>query len=283
MGRTNKRKNRKNKKRNQGKSKDKTSDTLSKKDSNKSKQKVNGEEDEDNYDIEIFQSAQAMSENVSQFLNLKIINLYEHRLNKFLSEIDTSINKKNSLSDSRPSIDETDEVEPPKPAKAAEPVSKIEEKKLGASNSPVAGQEATNDQKEVKELSVEEYNKSIEDLNDKLFVKVDDPILSNSEDNNENVSDTNLKVDDYEEEKEAFTNEKKFEDFNQSEDFVQETRSEEGKEDQNRLEKESDQSEKCVEEPTNLRNSEKGAKYRQQNKNKHNKNKQNSAMVGCFS
>lgn len=75
--------------------------------------------------------------------------------------------------------------------------------------------------------SVDDYNKSIEDLNNRQFdEKVDE--LSNNEEQIENISESQrLKIDEEND---------KFDDSNASNLLIQETRSEEGKEDQNKLE-----------------------------------------------
>ena len=77
------------------------------------------------------------------------------------------------------------------------------------------------------EQSVDEYNKSIEDLNNRQFdEKVDE--LSNNDEQLENISESQrLKVDE---------DNNKFDDSNVSNQLIQETRSEEGKEDEHKLE-----------------------------------------------
>jgi hypothetical protein len=77
------------------------------------------------------------------------------------------------------------------------------------------------------EQSVDEYNKSIEDLNNRQFdEKVDE--LSNNDEQLENISESQrLKVDE---------DNNKFDDSNASNQLIQETRSEEGKEDEHKLE-----------------------------------------------
>lgn len=148
---------------------------------------------------------------------------------------------------------------------------------------PVTKDDGVRDNQTAKksELSVEEYNRNIESLNNELFVKVDDLVLSNSDGNSPKNSDSNTnKGEDFD--KDGHTEEKKLEDLNNSEEFIQEIRSEGGKEDHHKLEKESNNSNKYTEEVKNLRNSDKGSSSSKNNKYKNNK-KQNSAKVSSIS
>jgi hypothetical protein len=148
---------------------------------------------------------------------------------------------------------ENDEEEPPRPQKASSTPQKSKIKE-------VVKEEENG--KEAKQ-SLEEYNKSIEALNDKLFVKVDDICIS--DELVENSSD-NIKPEEFEEDKDGDQNGYKILEESGSEGMLQETRSEESKEDHNKLEKE----ELKLEEETKIskRNSQKSNENRSKMKTK---------------
>lgn len=191
-----------------------------------------------------------------------------------ISEIDTAIKKKHTTG--RCSIDSNNDegFEPPKAPEILMNSSRPLDKLMVNSRGPEEEAPArllpkidTEIDEQVQELSVSDYNKQIEELNDKLFDKCDDLALSNSD---ENLSEgTHLKVEDYEEDRidpEALGYQK----LEDSDEFVQESRSEESKEDQNRLEETSLNKDTLVEDKK--RNSQKSQNHP---RNKHQKKRGN--------
>lgn len=216
--------------------------------------------------------------------NLALIRLTKFVINVLvgtevlISEIDTAIKKKHTTE--RNSIDSNNEedFEPPKPAKIlmnspADPEDLVKNTRTIENGPParLLPKIDTETDEVDQEQSVSDYNKQIEDLNDKLFDKCDDLALSNSD---ENISEgTHLKVEDYEEDK-VDPESLGYQKLEDSDEFMQESRSEESKEDQNRLEENSLNKDALVEDKKEKRNSQKS---QNQPRNKHHKKRGNNA------
>jgi hypothetical protein len=143
-----------------------------------------------------------------------------------LSEIDTAIEKKKASFELMPEDDE------------AEPISSAFNNKTPEKTLPKESSLQSTPGSKKNEQSVEEYNKDIQDMNDKAFDKADEIVLSNSDEN----ADI-LKVEEFDEVKLDASDYKKLENASNSEHLEQETRSEGSPEDQNKLE---NQGEKLV-------------------------------------
>jgi len=125
--------------------------------------------------------------------------------------------------------------------------------------------------------SIEEYNKDQEDLNNRLFIKVDDILGNKCEELISLKDEEPLKVEDFEEDKIILEGSihKKSEDSINSAEFVQETRSEESKEDQNRLDDSfaKSKSKYAEEQKEKLNNEKRNTLRNKKNKRKESKNK----------